>query len=211
MKILLLGATGKLGQQLLTQSLEKGHSVTALVRAPDKISIQHPQLTLVRGDALDATMLSQVVAGKDAVISSLGLGNSFKANNLIGRAVALLLPVMQQHAVRRLIFVSAFGVGDSVQQANFFQKLFFRFLLKDMYADKVIGDNLIRQSDLDWTIVRPVMLTNGPLSGRVTGGEHFVMKGNPTVSRADTAAFILQELAHPAFIRKTPIVRKKPS
>jgi putative NADH-flavin reductase len=146
--------------------------------------------------------------GKDAVISSLGLGNSLKSHNLIASVVQVLLPAMKLHQVRRLLFVSAFGVGNTYQQANFFQRLFFRVLLKDMYADKVIGDDMIRNSDLDWTIIMPVKLTNGKLTKKHIAAEKMDMKGMPIISRADTASFVLDSLEQASWIRMSPIVMK---
>jgi putative NADH-flavin reductase len=208
MKILLLGATGKLGQQLLTQSLERDHLVTALVRTPAKITVTHPNLTVVAGDAINADNLSTVVKGKDAVISALGVGDSLKSQGLLTAAVKALLPAMEQHDVRRLLFVSAFGVGPTLSQANFIQKIFFRYLLKDIYSDKGRGDEMIRHSKLDWTIIMPVKLTNGKATGKYAVGETMAMKGMPMISREDTASFILDTLDNTSWVRKSPIVMK---
>ena len=210
MNLLLLGATGQLGQQLLQQALAQGHTVTALVRNPEKITITHPQLTVVKGDATDELIIANAVAGKDAVISSLGVGNSFKANGLIAKAAAVLVPIMQSAQVKRLICVSAFGVGKTFSQANFLQRLFFKLLLKDVYSDKAIGDDIIRNSDLDWTIVHPVKFTNGPLTNRYLAGEVLPMKGMPSISRADGAAFIVKELMDPAYLRKSIVLMTNP-
>ena len=208
MKLLILGSTGKTGQQLVKFALEKNHEVTVLVRDRTKIPVDHPHFSVVEGNVLDQKILEQAVRGKDAVLSSLGVGASFKSNNLVGDAAALLVPVMQGLSVNRLIFVSAFGVGDTVKHANFIQKLFFKFLLKDIYTDKEKADNLIMKSDLDWTIIFPVKFTDGPLTGKVKAGEMVRMKGMPSISRADAAAYIVDHLMDPGLSQKRVIIMK---
>ena len=207
MKLLLLGATGKLGEQVMLQSLDRGHHVTVLVRSPKKIAHQHARLTILQGDALDSSGVASALSGQDAVISSLGLGNGLKSNNFIEKSTAVLLPAMQAQGIKLLIFVSAFGVGKSVEQANFLQRMFFKLLLADMYADKVNGDNMIEQSNLDWTIVKPVKLTNGKPTHKQTAAEKLPMRGLPSISRSDVAEWMLTELEHPAWIRKSVVLK----
>ncbi len=94
MKILILGSTGGTGQQLILQSLEHNYEVTALARDPSKLNVRHPMLTVVKGNVLDKNLLAQIVAGKDAVISALGVGRSLKSGDLMTNAVNLLIPAM---------------------------------------------------------------------------------------------------------------------
>jgi putative NADH-flavin reductase len=206
MKILILGSTGKTGQQLVLQSLEKNHYVTALARDPAKLDIKHPKLTIVKGDVLDKDLLIQLVEGKDAVISALGVGKSLRSNNLIANTAHLLVPAMVEKKVSRLIFLSAFGVGETYVQANFIQKIIFRLPLKNMYADKAKGEQQIRNSPLLWTLIYPVVLTNRTRTGRYQTGERLPMKGMPNVSRADVADLMLRQLTDTAFIKKAAII-----
>lgn len=206
MKILILGSTGGTGQQLVLQALEKNYEVTALARDPSKLKIKNPRLTVVKGNVLDKILLAQIVEGKDAVISSLGVGKSLKSGDLITNTVNLLIPVMIEKKVSRLIFLSAFGVGDTISQANFLQRLIFRLPLKNMYADKKKADEQIRNSQLDWTLVYPVLLTDKPRTGNYQVGERLPMKGIPKISRADVADFMIRQLTDNSYIKKSPII-----
>jgi len=206
MKILILGSTGGTGQQLVLQSLEQNYEVTALARDPSKLNIKHPMLTVIKGNVLDKNLLTQIVEGKDAVVSSLGLGKSLKSGDLIANTVSLLIPIMIEKEVSRLIFLSAFGVGETFIQANFIQKLIFRLPLKNMYADKTKADEQIRNSELDWTLVYPVLLTNKPRTGNYQVGERLQMKGMPKISRADVADFMIRQLINNSYVKKSPII-----
>src|SRR6185503_14852056 len=132
---------------------------------PAKLRAQHPRLRIVTGSLPeDAGALAEAVRGHDAVISALGRGLSFKPDAVMQRSVPALLSAMRSSGVRRLIFTSAFGVGDSIRDAPFFGWLFMRTLLRNIYTDKAIGEDLIRGSGLDWTIVHPTQMTDGPLT-----------------------------------------------
>ena len=206
-KLLILGATGGTGQQLLAQALEAGHEVTVFARSPDKIQVQHDRLQVVAGTVTDdGAMLSQAVRGQDAVISALGRGMSLKSTSLIQRSIPVVLSAMQTHRVRRLIFTSAIGVGDTVRHAPLFSRIMIRLLLRDIYADKAAGEALIRCSGLDWTLVQPAQLTNGPLTRRYRVGERLELRGIPKIARADVAHFILSQLDDTAYIGKVALV-----
>ena len=146
--------------------------------------------------------LAGAVRGQDAVVSTLGRGMSLKSTGLIQQSVPAILSAMRTHRVRRLIFTSAIGVGDTIRDAPLFSRMVIRFLLSDIYADKEAGEALIRRSDLDWTLVQPAQLTDGPLTGTYRVGERLTLRGMPKVSRADTAHFILSQLDDTTFLRK---------
>lgn len=198
MKLLILGATGPTGQQLVTQALESGHDVAVLVRDPARIT---GPVEVIRGDATDASAIAGACSGRDAVLSALGTGKSFRGD-VVSRAAANLVA----SGVNRLLLVSAFGVGESFSEAAWQQKLFFRTLLRSIYADKAKADEMIRASSAEWTIVRPVMLTNGPRTGKYRALEHVRLGGFPKVSRADVADFMVRELAERKWIRKTVVI-----
>ena len=202
MKVLILGSTGRTGQQLVKQALEQNHDVTAFARDPSRLVLRHEKLKVIEGNALDKNRLLQVLQGKDAVLSALGMGKSLKSNDLISNAVSILIPAMNSANVRRLIFLSAFGVGETFSQANWLQKIIFKTFLRNIYADKAKAEELIHRSNLEWTLVYPVLLTDAPGKGQYIAGEKFQMKGMPKVSRADVAAFMLRLLTDNAFIRK---------
>lgn len=202
--VLILGATGPTGQRLVTQGLEAGHEITALVRRHDALQSQE-RLRIVVGE-LDAQTLGRVTAGQDAVISALGRGQSFKSEGLIQTSVPPILAAMESNGMRRLIWTSGIGAGETSRDAPLFSRLFARTLLRDIYADKIAGEDVIRGSALDWTIVQPAHLTNGPLTRTYRHGERLTMRGLPKISRADTADFILRELEECRYVRKTVLL-----
>ena len=206
MRVLILGATGKTGQHVVTLALEAGHDVTALVRNRARLPAAHARLRLVEGDVTDSAALTESMRGQDAVTSALGRGMSFKSERLIQRCVPPILAAMKAHGVRRLVFTSAIGVGATIRDAPLLPWLFAHTMLRGIYADKIVGDNLIRQSGLDWTIVQPTQLTDGPLTKRYRSGERLALRGLPSISRADAAHFIVAQLADPSSIGKTLLV-----
>ena len=203
MKLLVLGATGGTGKHIVSQALDAGHEVTVFARDRSRIGREHPHLRVIEGSLEDGAALSGAMRGHDAVISTLGRGYSFKPERLMERSVPAILAAMKTAGVRRLLFTSAMGVGDSYADTPLMAKLFFRTLLRGIYADKLIGDRAIAGSDLDWTIVRPARMTDGPLTGDYRTGERLTYSRPPTISRADTAHFLLRCASDPASIRKT--------
>jgi putative NADH-flavin reductase len=202
--VLILGATGRTGQHLVTQGLEAGHEITALVRRHDAL-LPRERLRVAVGE-LNAQTLGQVTAGQDAVISALGRGQSFKSEALIQTSVPPILAAMLANGVHRLIWTSGIGAGETARDAPLFSRLFARTLLRDIYADKIAGEDMIRGSALDWTIVQPAQLTNGPLTRTYRHGERLTLSGLPKISRADTADFILRELEERRYVRKTVLL-----
>ncbi len=206
MKLCILGGTGGTGKQIVFQALEAGHTVTVLARDPAKVGSEHPQLHVTVGDLQNGAALAGAMRGQDAVISAIGRGYSFKSEHLIERTVPGIIGAMKAAGVRRLLFTSALGVGPSFADAPLMAKLFFRTLRRGVYADKLIGDQLIGSSGLDWTIVQPSQMTDGPLTRRYRSGERLAMSGRPRISRADVAHFLLNAAGDRAAIGKTLVV-----
>jgi putative NADH-flavin reductase len=204
MRLLLLGATGGTGRQLLSQALERGHEVTAFVRRPEKLSAQE-HLLVRTGDATDRASVNRAVAGQDAVLSTLGVRSPLAAD-LISPSLRALVPAMQEHNVRRLVWLSALGVGETRDQAPAFLRIPFSTVLRRIGQDKAAGEEYLRSTDLDWTLVYPPALTNGPRTGRYRSGETLTVKGIPRISRADVAEFMLAQLDDVAYIRRNAIV-----
>ena len=206
MKLLILGATGGTGQQLVIQALEQNHQVSVLIRDPQKFKLTHDRLEIIRGDVLDQLLLTKTVEGKDAVLSALGVGKSLKSRDLISSAAKVLIQAMNAKNVKRLIFISAFGVGETFKYASLIQQLIFKLLLKNIYADKAKADEEVRKSNLEWTLVYPVLLTNNPRTDTYRVEENFKMKGMPKISRASVADFMLRQVTDNRFVRKSPII-----
>ena len=206
MKILILGSTGRTGQQLVTQSLKQNYEVTAVARDPSMLKLNHERLTVVKGSVLEKDVLENALDGKDAVLSALGVGKSLKSKDLIFNAVRTIIPAMNEKNVKRLVFLSAFGVGETFKQADFIQRIIFKVFLRNIYADKSKADDQIRRSTLEWTLVYPVLMTDTPGTGKYKVGEKLEMKGMPTISRADVVEFMLRQLNDNNFIKKPSII-----
>jgi putative NADH-flavin reductase len=187
----------------VSQALQAGNEVTAYVRDPAKLPVTHQRLRVVVGPIADQAMpFQEAMKGQQAVISTLGRGLSRQSDHVIERCVPTMLSAMKAHGVGRLIFTSAIGVGDAYSEAPLLSKLVIRVLLKDIYPDKLIGENLVRNSDLEWTIVQPAGLTNGQLTRRYRSGEHLRHRMIATVSRADLAHFLLSQLDDHTYVRR---------
>ena len=209
MNLVVFGASGGTGQEIIKQALEQGHEVTAFVRDPTKLQIKDSRLHIIEGDALkDQPAIAMAIAGKDAIICALGVGNSLKSAGLIAGGMAAIVPAARKHDVRRLILISAFGVGESSRNAPLVPRLMYRLLLGDIYRDKKAGEDIVKTSELNWTIIHPVMLTTGPKTGTYRSGERLELHGIPKVSRADVAHFVLAQLADKTFLRKTVVISR---
>ena len=204
MKLLLLGATGGTGRQLLAQALEAGHETTALVRSPEKLTAED-HLLVRAGDATDPEALDAAVAGQDAALSALGVRSPL-GDDLITPSLRALVPAMQKHGVRRLIWLSALGVGQTREQAPAMLRVPFSTVLRRIGRDKAAGEEYLRSTDLDWTLVYPPALTNGPRTGTYRSGETVNVSGLPRISRADVAEFMLAQLDNAAYIRRNAII-----
>ncbi len=207
MNLLIIGATRGIGLQLLEQALATGHSVTALVRNPQRLTKQHERLKVVKGDIRDLEAVRRAMAGQEAVCVTVGIGVTWRPVTVFSQGTRNVLEAMQEHGVRRLICITGIGAGDSKGHGGFFyDRIVNPLLLKTIYEDKDRQEALIRASDTDWTIVRPAMLTKGPLTRkyRVITDLTGVTAGK--ISRADVAHFILEELAAPRFLGQTPLL-----
>jgi putative NADH-flavin reductase len=200
MKLIVFGATGGTGQQLVTQALAQGHQVTAFVRRPEAVTIRNPDLTVVQGDILDKEVVREAVAGQDVVLSALGTRSG---PAVLPEGTRAILEAMKEHGVQRSLWVSSFGAGDSLKQMGWLaQTLIVKGLLRQAIEEKNAQERIIMASDGDWIIARPGGLTDGPLTGqyRVTGPGDKV--GRPAISRADVADFMLKNLTDTQYVLK---------
>ena len=206
-KILLFGATGPTGSHVLEQALAKGHAVTAFVRDPGRLANRDERVRVIVGDTTrDAPAIADALIGQDVVVSALGRRATLSSDHLIERSMRMIVPAMERSGVRRLILLSAFGVGESRRDAPWIPRIMYRVLLSDIFRDKLAGEKRVRQSSLDWTIVYPTLLTNGPLTLHYRAGERLELRGMPKISRADVARFILIEAENGGFVRKVVVV-----
>jgi len=205
MKLLIFGATGGTGRALVAQALEQEHEVTAFVRNPSRLAISYPMLKLAEGDILDYDSVARAVSGQDAVLSALGTRQLGKTN-ILSEGTRNIINAMEREGVRRFVCESSLGVGDSRGQLGFlFNYLWLPLFLRNVFADKEVQERYIKESSLDWVIVRPARLTNGPRT-RVykSGFSPADTSISGKISRADVADFMLKQVRSDAFLRKTP-------
>jgi putative NADH-flavin reductase len=207
-KLLLLGATGLTGQQLLAQALDHGHEVTALVRDPGKLTVEPPRVRVVTGTATDPAVVDDALEGRDAVLCALGTRSpkSVVSCDLMMASMRALVPSMRRRGVNRVVVESALGAGQSAEHAPPAMRLAFATVLRQVGKDKAAAEEYLRTSDLDWTVVYPPSLTNGAATGEYRSGEALKLKGVPKISRADVAHFMLSQLADGTYSRKMAIV-----
>jgi putative NADH-flavin reductase len=205
-RILIVGATGGTGSQLVSQALDRGHKVTAFARAPARVRTLHERLTIAQGDVLDYRSLGTAVVGQGAVLSALGHKRWFYPNRILSTGTRNLVRAMEAHGVRRLVCETALGVGDSRGRAGLYYTLFVApFILPFYFRDKERQEEIIRGSSLDWVIVRPGLLTNGRRRRRYRHGPnvgHWLWTCR--ISRADVADFMLRQLTDDSYLRSAP-------
>jgi uncharacterized protein YbjT (DUF2867 family) len=194
MRILVIGATGATGRELVAQGMALGHEVTAAARKPESAGL--PQgVKVVRADATDAASLSAAGAGQDAVISSLGTKIERKPTTLLSQGTRNLVAAMQLAGISRLVCITGVGAGDSRGHGGFFyDHILNPLLLKEVYKDKDRQEAVVRESRLNWTLVRPGVLKNGPPTGAFRALTDLTRITLGGITRADVAAYILGHL-----------------
>jgi putative NADH-flavin reductase len=212
MRVLVVGSTGGTGRQLVAQALERGHRVTAFARRPERVGVTHERLEVRQGDVLDPESVAAAVAGQDAVVCALGHKRWFRPTRILSRGTENLIAAMRRHGVERLICETSLGVGGSFGRLGVYYTLFVvPVILQFYYWDKHRQEKAIRASGLRWTIVRPGALTNGRRRDAYRHGERvgsFLL--TLRISRADTAAFLLDQLESEAYLYRAPGVANVP-
>ena len=209
--LLVIGASRGIGLETVKSTLRAGHSVRALARSAASIPIEDASLRKLSGDALDSDTIRNAIECVDAVIQTLGVDISFRAifepTTLFSRSNRILVDAMKQADVKRLVAVTGLGAGDSRGHGGFlYDAVAFPLLLKRVYDDKDAQEQIIKSSGLEWTIVRPGLLTNSPATGqyRVLTAPNDWRFG--TVSRADVADFLVRQIDDRALIGATPLL-----
>lgn len=205
-RVLIIGATGGTGRQLVAQALERGFTVTALVRNPSTLRVDHGRLTVVKGDVLDATSLEAAMHGQEAVLSALGHRRFFYPTRILSEGTSNILKAMEAHQVRRLVCETSLGIGDSAGRMGLYYTCFIIPLILPFYFwDKTRQERIIAGSSAHWVIVRPGALTNGTKHGRLRHGSGVgSFLRTVRVSRADVAEFMLDQLASNTYLRAAP-------
>ena len=185
MNLLVLGATGGTGRLVVEQALAGGHTVTALVRSPEKLATSHPNLRVVTGSATDPESVALALGGADAVISTLGGGGS-----VIADSTAAIVAAARQTGVRRVVVLSSWLVERD--RMSPLLRLASGVVMGGLIKDKSAGEQLLRQSDLDWTIVYASTLGDGPATGSTVLPEGVNWSLSQRISRADVATWLIQ-------------------
>lgn len=206
MNVAILGATGGTGRELTAQALALGHTVKVLVRSPDKVTLRHDRLEVVKADLLNesASTLAAKLEGSEAVLSALGV-LGLGITHFYSDTAKLLVGAAQQARVKRLIFVSSVGADPSEHEPWWY--LWFVRLLINYYVDMARMEQFVMDTaGLKWTVVRPSYLTNGKRTGVYRVTPRYAPKGGVRIARADLADFMLKQLEGDTYVRRTPAV-----
>ena len=206
MKVVVFGATGTIGRHVIEQSLEKGHQVLAFCRDASKLNeFRHPNLSMIEGDVLDQNDVDRAVLDQEVVIVALGSGKSRKSS-VRSEGTKNIVEAMKKSGVDRLICQSTLGTGESNDNLNFFWKrIMFGWYLKQVFLDHELQEQYVRNSGLNWTIIRPSAFTNGERTANYLHG--FNPKDRSLklkISRADVADFILKQVCDNTYLHKAP-------
>ena len=189
MNFVVLGATGRTGRLVVEQAIAAGHTVTALVRSPEKLNTGNSNLRVISGEATDASAVSRALKGADAVISTLGGKGS-----LIADSTQAIVTAARAAGVSRVVVLSSWVVERS--QMDVMTRFLTGITMGPVIRDKSAGEHVLRQSDLEWTIVYPSLLTDGPATGSVAVlPEGAKRRMSERISRADVAAWMVQAAA----------------
>lgn len=203
MKVLIFGATGTTGKEVVKQALELGYEVSAFVRNPDKMKLAHKNLYVIQGDVMSPSSINEAIHGHEAVLSSLGAGAK---GSVRSEGTQNIIRAMEKADVRRFISQSTLGVGDSQGNLNLYWKyIMFGLLIRRAFLDHIKQESYIKQSRLDWTIIRPGALTAGEKTGNYRHG--FSGQDRSTqlkISASDVADFMLKQLSSDTYLHKTP-------
>ena len=190
----------------MTQALERGHEVTALVRNPSALGVEHPRLRVLRGDVLDYASVEAAMQGQEAVISALGHKRFFQPTRILSEGTRNLLRAMETRGVRRFVCETALGIGNSSGRMGLYYTFFvIPVVLPFYFWDKARQERIIAQSAVSWVIVRPGVLTNGARRGHYRHGLNVGSYIRTVrISRADVADFMLNQLTDNTYLRAAP-------
>ncbi|ACB51119.1 hypothetical protein cce_1769 [Crocosphaera subtropica ATCC 51142] len=205
MKLVVFGATGNVGQQVVKQALEQGHEVTGFARNPLKLDIKHPKLTLFQGDVMDSARVEQALQGQDIVVCTLGSGKKL-SGTVRSQGTQNIILAMKKCGMKRLICQTTLGLGESWGSLNFYWKyIMFGFILRNVFADHQQQEETVQNSGLEWTIIRPAAFIDGVRTGQYRHGFPGTDKTSKLkITPADVADFILKQLVNDFYLYQAP-------
>ncbi len=203
MNITIIGASAGIGLETVKRGLNRNHSITTLSRS--EINIEEKQsLNMILGDATNKADLFKSIQNADALIITLGTGKNMKATTLFSDFAKLILEIHNENKITiPFIFVTGFGAGESENYVPWLVKMFLKYLLKDVYADKTKMEEMITHSDLNWTVVRPGRLLDKELTEKYRI-ENKLFKGINIggINRADVADFLIKQAENQTELKK---------
>jgi uncharacterized protein YbjT (DUF2867 family) len=203
MNVLVFGASGKTGREVVRQALARGFNVSAFVRDTARLPLAHANLRLVKGQITDPKAVARAIEGHTCVISTLGVGLPLRHDPIVIEGVRTIARASEHASVKRLLYMSFIGVSQSRDSAGFLLKQLAGTVLRHEVADHEVKEAAVAESLVDWTIVRAPKLTNGRLTASYRVGEDIEARSPlPMMSRADVADFMLRQLSDQSFIRK---------
>jgi putative NADH-flavin reductase len=210
-RVLVIGASRGIGLEAVKALLERGHEVRALARKASSIAIDNARLEKVDGNALDQATVTRALDGIDAVVQSLGVDFGVdavvKGTTLFSTSTRVLVDAMQATGLKRLVAVTGLGAGDSRGHGGLlYDTLLFPLILKRVYDDKDVAEQMIKASNLEWTIARPGILTNGPAEGRYKTLTDPADWHAASIARADVGDFLAGEVTERRFVHQTPVL-----
>jgi putative NADH-flavin reductase len=206
LNILIIGANGGIGRQAVELALQAGHNVTAILRDPAKLVMTHANLQIVKGNVMAPETFEEYLENKDTVISALGTNTVSKPTILYSEGNKNLIKAMKKKGVRRAFFISASALEISPVlplYVRIAEKYIVQKILRHMYDDLRIMEKLIKESDTDWTIMRPPRLTNKPPTGEYRFAINSFLKNCLNISRADLAHFMINNINNEATYQAT--------
>ena len=205
MKLVIFGAAGRTGFQLVKQALNQRHTVTAFIRNRSRFHLMHANLRIALGNVLNPSDVKASIQGHDAVICTLGMPLQDQSN-LRAIGTKNIIYAMKATGIQRFICLSSLGFGDSRAILPFYLKyIIVPLILRHSLADHAIQESLIKESSLHWTVVRPGNLSNGCLTGNYKHGFPATERNiQLKISRADVADFMLKQLKEDTYLHSTP-------
>lgn len=211
MKLSVIGASRGIGRKVVDEALERGHEVVAMARSATSLGIEHAAFTAIDGDATNATDVARAIEGADAVILTLGVPKDarvLKATTLFSDATRTLIAAMDEAGIKRLLTVTGFGAGDSKDKLSTPERMTQKAFLGRAYADKDVQEQLIRDSDLDWTIARPGILSDNRKSNAYKVLVEKDTWRNGLINRSDVADFLVSAAEAASHIHQTPALQR---
>ncbi|MEX2754657.1 MAG: NAD(P)-dependent oxidoreductase [Candidatus Sigynarchaeota archaeon] len=218
MRIAILGGTGRTGQWILKEGVERGHELVALVRSPEKIPGASPRLHVVKGSPMHIDDVRKAVKGADAVVSALNVNRSsdlpwakvISPKDLISASIKNAIDAMHEEQVKRIVVISAYGVAETKKNIGAIGRFFlYGTNVKYAYIDHERQERLLMASDLDWTALRPTRLVSNSALKQVIASIDGIPRPRGSISRRNLARFILDCVERGLYVRQAPTVSQK--